>query len=140
MHRPIQAVMHHGSDPTMNQQNPSASGKGTGSRRAARLLRTRPTTPEAHRAYALEVASQGFALLAHAVNACDNPETPYRFADAERERFMSLCARLYSLVERGRIETRAAALAQDDVDFQRFVNRSLAAITDGTGQAADDVG
>jgi hypothetical protein len=87
-------------------------------------------TPEAHRAYALEVASQGFALLAHAVNACDNPATPYRFADAERERFMSLCARLYTLVERGRIESRASALAQDDVDFQRFVSRSLAAPPD----------
>ncbi len=132
--------MHHGSDPTMNQQNPSASGKGTESRRAARSPRTRLTTPEGHRAYALAVASQGFALLAHAVNARDNPETPYRFADAERERFMSLCARLYSLIERGRIETRAVALAQDDVDFQRFVNRSLAAVADETGQAGDDFG
>ena len=121
--------MHDGSDKIMTQHDSSTSGKGAGDgSRAARRLRARATTPQAHRAYALEVASQGFALLAHAVNACNNPETPYRFADAERERFMSLCARLYALVERGRIESRASAIAQDDVDFQRFANRSLAAV------------
>jgi hypothetical protein len=97
--------------------------------------RARGTTIEAHRAYALKVASQGFALLAHAVNACDNPETPYRFADAERERFMTLCASLYALVERGRIEPRTAAMAQDDVEFQRFVQRSLASPPGGYPQA-----
>jgi hypothetical protein len=128
MHRPFDAVMHDGSDPIMTQRDPGASGKGPRAARTARRARVRTTTPEAHRAYALEVASQGFALLAHAVNASDNPETPYRFADAERERFMSLCAKLYALVERGRIESRALAIAQDDVDFQRFVQRSLAAI------------
>ncbi len=110
----------------MNQQHSSASDDGTGG--ARRRARARSTTPEAHRAYALEVASQGFALLAHAVNACDNPETPYRFAEPERERFMALCARLYALVERGQIESRASAMAQDDAAFQRFVHRSLAGI------------
>ena len=85
--------------------------------------RRKPGGP--HRDYARKVAAEGFALLAHAFNACDNPATPYRFGDQEREEFMTLCARLYSLVETGRIETRAAALAQDDLAFQRFLSRSL---------------
>lgn len=121
----------------MAQRDSSASGNGTRRNRATRTARAAARTPQAHRAYALEVASQGFALLAHAVNACDNPETPYRFADAERERFMSLCTRLYALIERGRIESRASALAQDDVDFQRFVQRSLAAMPPDPGDSDD---
>jgi hypothetical protein len=80
---------------------------------------------EPHRAYARKVAAEGFALLAHAVNACDNPATRYRFGEAEREEFMTLCAKLYALIETGRIEPRAAAMAQDDLAFQRFVSRSL---------------
>jgi hypothetical protein len=78
-----------------------------------------------HRAYARRVAAKGFALLAHAVNACDNPATRYRFGEGEREEFMDLCTRLYALIETGRIEARAAAMAQDDIAFQRFVSRSL---------------
>jgi hypothetical protein len=85
----------------------------------------RPATGEPHRDYALRVAADGFALLAHAVNACDNPATRYRFGNQEREEFMTLCARLYVLIETGAIVPRAAAMAQDDVVFQRFVNRSL---------------
>jgi hypothetical protein len=77
------------------------------------------------RDYALNVAAKGFALLAHAVNACDNPATRYRFGHEERDEFMSLCARLYSLIASGNIESRAAAMAQDDLAFQRFVKRSL---------------
>jgi hypothetical protein len=84
-----------------------------------------PDAEDPHRAYACRVAAEGFALLAHAVNACDNPATRYRFAEEERERFMSLCAKLYALIETGRIEPRAAAMAQDDIAFQRFVSRSL---------------
>ena len=79
------------------------------------------------RTYARNVAAQGFALLAHSVNACDNPATHYRFGDAERERFMDLCGQLYALIETGRIESRSAAIAQDDLAFQRFVSRSLTA-------------
>ena len=85
----------------------------------------RPGIHDPHRAYARKVAAEGFALLAHAVNACDNPDTRYRFGEAEREEFMTLCAKLYALIETGRIEPRAAAMAQDDLAFQRFVSRSL---------------
>ena len=88
-------------------------------------LPDRPATRDPHRAYARKVAAEGFALLAHAVNACDNPATRYRFGEDEREEFMTLCARLYALIETGRIEPRAAAMAQDDTAFQRFVSRSL---------------
>ncbi len=87
--------------------------------------RNRQLAADPHRDYALEVAGEAFSLLAHAVNACDNPATPYRFADAEREQFMSLCAKLYALIETGRIEPRSLAIAQDDLAFQRFVLRSL---------------
>ncbi len=90
---------------------------------------------DAHRNYARNVASQGFALLAHAINACNNPATRYRFGDSEREQFMSLCATLHSLIENGKIEPRSAAMAQDDLAFQRFVSRSLAA---AAGVAGDD--
>ena len=122
----------------MTQHDPGASRGRRAPARAPRKTGGRTTNLAAHRAYALEVASQGFALLAHAVNACDNPETPYRFGDAERERFMSLCAKLYALVERGRIESRASAIAQDDVDFQRFVHRSLASLPSGPDQPGED--
>ena len=71
-----------------------------------------------HRAYALKVAGRGFSLLAHAVNACDNPATLYRFGAAEREQFMSLCTKLYALIETGSIEPRSLAIAQDDLAFQ----------------------
>jgi hypothetical protein len=97
--------------------------------RSARTPQPAPSnrleTGEPHRDYALRVAADGFALLAHAMNACDNPATRYRFGDVEREAFMTLCARLYALIETGTIVPRAAAMAQDDVAFQRFVNRSL---------------
>lgn len=85
----------------------------------------RPVSDDPHRAYARRVAAKGFALLAHAVNACDNPATRYRFGEEEREEFMNLCTRLYALIESGRIEGRAAAMAQDDLAFQRFVSRAI---------------
>lgn len=88
--------------------------------------RSCPVSEAEHRAYARNVASRGFALLAHAVNACDNPTTLYRFGDAEREQFLVLCTKLYSLIESGKIVPRLSALAQDDLAFQRFVSRSLA--------------
>ena len=96
--------------------------------------RDRSDTSDPHRAYARQVAADGFALLAHAVNACDNPATRYRFGEQEREEFMTLCAKLYALIETGRIEPRAAAIAQDDIAFQRFVSRSLGG---GAGSASD---
>jgi hypothetical protein len=100
----------------MTQRSTSGAKPAPGSRQLA---------ADPHRDYALRVAGKGFSLLAHAVNACDNPATPYRFAEAEREQFMSLCAKLYALIEGGRIEARSLAIAQDDLAFQRFVHRSV---------------
>ena len=84
-------------------------------RRSANAPRPAPRTSVAaadpHRAYALRVASEGFSLLTHAVNACDNPATLYRFAEAEREQFLTLCAKLYALIESGTIEPRSLAIA-----------------------------
>jgi hypothetical protein len=97
--------------------------RSANNRRPASPGESRAEDPD--RAYARRVAAEGFALLAHAVNACDNPATRYRFGEEERERFMSLCAKLYALIETGSIEPRAAAMAQDDIAFQRFVTRSL---------------
>lgn len=93
-----------------------------------------PAECDPHRTYARQVAGEGFALLAHAVNACDNPATRYRFGEEEREEFMTLCARLYALIDTGRIEPRAAAMAQDDIAFQRFVSLSLG----GSGEPGGD--
>jgi hypothetical protein len=108
---------------------------GTNGKAAPPAGRNHHRTEAEYRAYARNVASQGFALLAHAVNACDNPSTHYRFADAEQEQFIDLCSRLYSLIDSGHLEPRSAAIAQDDIAFQRFVSRSLTA---GATQAAGE--
>jgi len=70
----------------------------------------------------------GVASLAHAFNACDNPATPYRYSVAVRDRFMELCLELYGLVETGEIIERRGPAAQDDVEFQRFMNTATASI------------
>ena len=62
------------------------------------------------------------ALLAHAVNHCDNPSVPYRYRDREQAEFIGICQRIYLLIERGEIESRAGAIAQDDDAFQRFIS------------------
>lgn len=44
---------------------------------------------ESAREYARRMASEGVALLAHALHACDNPDTPYQYGATERRRSYS---------------------------------------------------
>lgn len=81
-------------------------------------------TPERPREYASRIAGQGVALLAHAFNACDNPELPYRYSESVRQKFFNTIRQLAELYEYGEIiedaEARAEA-ARTDAGFQRFM-------------------
>jgi hypothetical protein len=76
---------------------------------------------EQPREYAHRIAEQGFALLSHAVNACDNPDTPYRYAPEAQREFLRLGAALYALIERGRILPHQIGQARNDEAFQVFM-------------------
>jgi hypothetical protein len=79
----------------------------------------RPGEPA--RGSANRIASQGIALLAHALNACDNTATPYKYAPDARARFMELASKIVELVETGRILPNPIGLARNDDAFQSFM-------------------
>ena len=81
--------------------------------------------PKSPREYAHCVAGQGVALLAHAFNVCDNPDTPYRYSAAARARFLELAAELYRLVEEGEIVELPHVIARKDERFQAFMGAAL---------------
>jgi hypothetical protein len=76
---------------------------------------------EQPREYAHRIAEQGFALLSHAVNACDNPDTPYRYAPEAQREFLRLGAALYALIDSGRIVPHRIGQARNDDAFQVFM-------------------
>jgi hypothetical protein len=82
----------------------------------------RPVPP---RDYARRCGEQAIGLLARALNHLDNPDLPYRYADRHQAAFRRLAAEFVDIVESGEIVTRDGALAQDDADFQRFMQGVL---------------
>jgi aspartate ammonia-lyase len=73
---------------------------------------------------ARDLATQGVALLARAVNHLRDPAVLYRYGAEEQARFMELAGDLVHLVETGRIELSPAMAARYDQDFQAFLNRT----------------
>lgn len=89
-----------------------------------------------HREYARQHASQGIALLAHAVNACNRDDATYRYSKRHLERFMSIAEELVRMIEDGEIiaishgikssasaPTEAPTEAEHDRGFQNFMAR-----------------
>ncbi len=71
-----------------------------------------------HRAYARTQAMLAMGILAHAVNATDNPATPYRYDNVSRIRFIAIAQLLVELVVEGEI----IEPSEHDAGFQRFMN------------------
>ena len=71
--------------------------------------------------YARRCMEQGLGFLARAVNHQNNPDLPYRYSPADQERFRRLALEIIDIVEHGEIVPRVGAMAQADVDFQRFM-------------------
>jgi hypothetical protein len=59
---------------------------------------------DASREDARSQASTAMALLARAMNHCDNPELPYRYTAEVQSRFVDLAIQIVRLVETGDIE------------------------------------
>ena len=85
-----------------------------------------------HRDYARRHAEQAVALLGHALNVCDNPRLPYRYARDERTRFARLMDEIVDMIEEGAIvelpRVAAHLAAQKDGEFRRFMAATLAPV------------
>jgi len=68
---------------------------------------------------------EGVGRLAHALNACDNPDATYRYGKAEQARFKALVMEIIEIVETGKIELAPNAEARSDKDFQRFMRELI---------------
>lgn len=66
-------------------------------------------------------ATHALAVLAQAVNHCDNPAVPYRFDAAAQADFEAIAQAVVRLIEGGVIQPRSVAIAQADAAFQRHL-------------------
>jgi hypothetical protein len=71
---------------------------------------------------AREEAELGIAYLARAFNFTNNPNLPYIWAPETLKRFEGLAREIVSLIEQGDIKQRSGAIAQDDIEFQKFLS------------------
>lgn len=71
---------------------------------------------------ARKYAQNGVGMLAHALNACDEADTPYRYGNAEQARFKVLITEIIEIVETGKIELAPNAKARFDKEFQSFMS------------------
>lgn len=74
------------------------------------------------RELARENARLGVAYLGRALNACDNPDIPYKYSQAAIDEFMRIGSELVRLIDEGKIVERKGAVAQADFCFQRFLS------------------
>lgn len=74
------------------------------------------------REQAHQIVAGGVAMLAHAFNACDNPDIPYRYDAQSRRRFIEIVGELRELVDAGRIIASPLGIARQDAAFQRFLS------------------
>lgn len=86
---------------------------------------TSPWSDQQARDYARESAAQGVALIAHALNACDNPATPYKFAASARRKFERIVFELVQLIDTGRIVPNPIGAARVDHEFQAFMRDAM---------------
>jgi hypothetical protein len=67
-------------------------------------------------------AELGIAHLARAFNATNNPDLPYSWSSDTLERFEALAKEVITLMECGDVRQRSGATAQEDHQFQKFLN------------------
>lgn len=94
-------------------------------RTSNKVFRHRPetvkTTDDA-RAHAEAWLADGFACIGRAFNMVDDPDLRWQWDKPTRDRVYARLTELMLAFQKGRIELRAGAVAQDDADFQRFVS------------------
>ena len=85
--------------------------------------------PVPPRVYADRCAEQGVALLARGLNACNNPDLPYRYSRAAIDRFERIVQELVGIFQDGDIvETPLPSNHETDRDFQAFMRKATAAV------------
>ena len=108
------------------------------SMRGGGALAVKPTSPPSRmlvtggvpvpaREYARSLRQPAIALLAHALNARDNPDLPYRYSDEAIEHFNRIVGELSEIFDDGEIiETLLPSDRETDRDFQAFMRKALA--------------
>jgi len=108
------------------------------SMRGGGALAVKPTSPPSRmlvtggvpvpaREYARSLRQPAIALLAHALNARDNPDLPYRYSDEAIEHFNRIVGELSEIFDDGEIiETLLPSDREIDRDFQAFMRKALA--------------
>lgn len=87
------------------------------------MIQPKLITRSMARKMANNAAGQGVGILAYAFNTCDDPRVPYRYSDADQEKFKEVVFQIIQIIEEGEIELLDPQLikARNDPDFQRFL-------------------
>jgi len=80
------------------------------------------------RGIARRTAEQGFALIARAINACDNPDIPYQFSEIDRTRVINALIEVQDVVEHGIIQVSQVEAAKKDMKYQTFRVKLLSGV------------
>ena len=97
--------------------------------RPARIYRHRPqevTSDAVARAHSEADLQDAIGSVARAFNLTSDPALRYGFDAATRSAVEALCIELVATWQRGRLATRAGAVAAEDARFQRMLARVMA--------------
>ena len=73
------------------------------------------------RKYADSSMCHAVACMAHAFNACNNPELTYQYSKATQERFLEIAIELKGMINNDGIEMLTLKHAKSDSRFQKFL-------------------
>lgn len=77
------------------------------------------------RKYADKRMSYAVGHIAHALNACNDLDVPYRYSKTEVKRLERIVIELIDIVQNGEIELLAGKRAKSDKEFQAFLKVSM---------------